>query len=54
MPPHPDVHRVVNATFTQNGAELTLRWQGAGITKGQVNGTEFTMNNEGMIFLYRK
>lgn len=54
VPPHPDVHRAVNATYTQNGAELTMRWQGAGMTTGQVNGNEFTMNNEGMIFAYRK
>jgi hypothetical protein len=54
IPPHPDIRREVNATCTQNGAELTMRWQGAGITKGQINGDTFTMNNEGMIFCYRK
>ena len=54
VPPHPDVHREVNATYTQDGAELTMRWQRAGMTKGQINGNEFTMNNEGMIFFYRK
>ncbi len=54
IPPHPDIRREVNATFTQNGAEFTMRWQGAGITKGQINGDTFTMNNEGMIFCYRK
>jgi hypothetical protein len=54
VPPHPDVHREVNATYTQNGAELTMRWQRAGMTKGRINGNEFTMNNEGMIFFYRK
>jgi len=54
VPPHPDVHRDVTATYTQNGAELTMRWKGAGMTKGTLNGNEFTMNNEGMIFFYRK
>ena len=54
VPPHPDVRREVNATYTQAGAELTMRWQRAGITTGQVKGNEFTMDNEGMIFVYRK
>ena len=54
VPPHPDVHRAVTATYTQQGAELTMRWERAGVTKGQVNGDQFTMNNEGMIFSYRK
>jgi hypothetical protein len=54
VPPYPDVHRDVKATYTRQGAELTMRWQRAGMTKGQVKGNEFTMNNEGMIFFYRK
>jgi hypothetical protein len=54
VPPHQDINREVKATYTQQGAELTMRWQGAGTTKGQINGDEFTMNNEGMIFSYRK
>ena len=54
VPPHPEVHREVKATYTQNGTELTMRWNGAGMTKGQIKGDTFTMNNEGMIFSYRK
>jgi hypothetical protein len=54
VPPNKEIHREVKATYTQNGAELTMRWQGAGTTKGQLHGTEFTMNNEGMLFAYRK
>jgi hypothetical protein len=54
VPPNPDIHREVKAIYTQNGAELAMRWEGAGTTKGQVNGNEFTMNNEGMVFSYRK
>jgi hypothetical protein len=54
VPPHQDINREVKATYTQQGAELTMRWQGAGMTKGQINGNTFTMNNEGMIFSYRK
>ena len=54
VPPHPDVNREVKATYTCQGSELTMRWQGAGTTKGQINGNQFIMNNEGMIFTYRK
>ncbi len=54
VPPQPDDRREVMATYTQTGTELTLRWQGAGTTKGQLHGREFTMNNEGIVFVYRK
>lgn len=49
-----DVHRVVDATYTMSGTDLKMRWKGAGTTTGSVNGGNFTMNNEGMIFAYRK
>jgi hypothetical protein len=49
-----DVHRVVDATYTASGTALTMRWKGAGMTTGSVDGNTFTMNNEGMIFAYRK
>jgi len=49
-----DVHRVVDATCTVSGTNLTMRWKGAGITEGTIEGSTFTMNNEGMIFVYRK
>jgi len=52
VPPHPDDNREVKATYTQEDSNLTLRWQGAGITTGHIQGNEFTMNNEGMIFVY--
>lgn len=54
VPPHPDIHREVNATYTQQGTELTMHWNGAGVTTGNIHGSEFTMNNEGMLFVYRK
>jgi len=54
VPLNPDVSRDVKATFTRQGAELTMHWQGAGVTKGNLDGDTFTMNNEGMIFSYRK
>jgi hypothetical protein len=44
----------VKATYTQEGAKLTMKWQGAGMTIGTVEGDTFTMNNEGMVLAYRK
>lgn len=54
VPAHGDMSREVTATYTRTGSELTMQWEGAGMTKGQLNGNQFTMNNEGMIFAYRK
>jgi hypothetical protein len=54
LPHQREINRVVAATYTVTGSELTMHWQGAGTTRGTVNGHEFTMNNEGMIFIYRK
>jgi hypothetical protein len=44
----------VKATYTREGPKLTMQWQGAGMTIGTVEGDTFTMNNEGMVFAYRK
>jgi hypothetical protein len=49
-----DVHRRVEVSYTQSGNELSLRWKGAGTTKGTLGDESFTMDNEGMIFGYRK
>jgi len=49
-----DVAREVKATYTREGSKLTMKWEGAGMTTGTVEGDTFTMNNEGMIFAYRK
>lgn len=46
--------REVNATYTQQGPNLIMEWEGAGTTEGTVEGDSFTMNNEGMIFVYKK
>ena len=37
----------VNATYTKEGSNLTMQWQGAGTTTGTVDGNTFTMENEG-------
>jgi hypothetical protein len=50
----PDTTREVKATYTRQGPELTMRWEGAGMTKGKIIGGQFTMTNEGMVFSYRK
>jgi hypothetical protein len=44
----------VKATYTREGPKLTMQWQGAGMTIGTVDGDTFTMNNEGMVFVYKK
>lgn len=46
--------REVNATYTKDGSKLTMQWKGAGRTVGTINGNTFTMENEGMLFVYRK
>ncbi len=44
----------VKATYTREGPKLTMKWQGAGMTIGTVEGDTFTMNNEGLVLAYRK
>ena len=44
----------VKATYTREGPKLKMQWQGAGTTLGTVEANTFTMNNEGMVFAYRK
>lgn len=51
---HDEMVREVKATYAQEGAKLTMQWEGAGTTTGEVADGTFTMNNEGMIFAYRK
>ena len=46
--------REVSATYTKEGGKLTLQWQGAGMTTGTIAGNTFTMDNEGILFVYRK
>ncbi len=46
--------REVKATYTREGSNLEMRWEGAGMTRGTVQGNTFTMNNEGMTFSYQK
>ena len=49
-----EVAREVAARYTRNGSRLTMQWEGAGITVGTIQGDTFTMDNEGMVFVYKK
>lgn len=46
--------RLVKASYTQDGSTLNMEWEGAGRTIGTVKDDTFEMNNEGMIFEYKK
>ena len=54
VPSHGEASREVKATYTRQGATLTMQWEGAGMTTGTVAGNQFTMDNEGMVFTYQK
>jgi len=49
-----EVTREVSATYTKDGSRLNMQLKDAGKTVGTIEGNTFTMNNEGMIFVYRK
>lgn len=46
--------REVKATYARQGSVLTMKWEGAGMTLGSVQGNTFTMTNEGMVLAYKK
>ncbi len=54
VPTRGNLSREVKATYTRQGAELTMQWEGAGVTMGKVNANTFTMTNEGTVFAYQK
>jgi hypothetical protein len=49
-----EVAREVSATYTKNGSTLNMKWKDAGTTVGTIQANNFTMNNEGMVFVYTK
>ena len=49
-----EMTREVTATYTKDGSKMTMQWEGAGTTVGTVEGNTFTMDNEGMVFVYKK
>ncbi|MGD0537787.1 MAG: hypothetical protein ABSC03_09095 [Verrucomicrobiota bacterium] len=44
----------VSATYTREGSKLNMQWKNAGTTTGNLEGNTFTMENEGMMFAYKK
>lgn len=54
LPTGAEAAREVKATYTRNGATLTMSWEGAGTNTGTLSGNGFTMENEGMLFSYRR
>jgi len=46
--------REVTATYAKDGTKLTMWWNGAGVTTGTIDGRQFTMDNHGMLFVYRR
>jgi hypothetical protein len=46
--------REMSALYTKKGSELIMQWKGAGKTVGTIDGNTITMDNEGMVFVYRK
>jgi hypothetical protein len=54
-PPSGDeITREVNASYTQTGSTLNMQWKGAGRTVGTIQDDRFTMDNEGIVFSYKK
>jgi len=54
VPSGADATREVSASYTRVGSKLTMTWTGAGTTTGTVEGNTFTMENEGVTFVFRK
>jgi hypothetical protein len=48
------MNREVPGTYTREGAKFTMHWKGAGVTTGTLDGSTFTMVNEGMPLVYSK
>lgn len=44
----------LDGTYTVEGSEFRLQWQGAGVTLGTLDGDRFSFNNEGMVFTFQK
>jgi hypothetical protein len=54
VPQRGKIVREFKATYTRDGTALTMKWEGAGVTTGTAEGDAFTMENEGILFEYRK
>jgi len=54
VPSRGDMSKEVKASYTRQGSQLTMQWEGAGTTMGSFTANTFTMTNEDMVFAYRK
>ena len=48
------VSRDFSGTYTRDGSRFRLQRKSAGGTTATLEGATFTMNNEGVLFAYRK
>ena len=49
-----EIAREATATYTKDGPMMNMKWKGAGKTVGTIESNTFTMNNQGMVFVYCK
>jgi hypothetical protein len=54
MPSGDVISRDFSGTYTREGSIFSLQWTGAGRTSATLEGSTLTMDNEGMLFSYRK
>jgi hypothetical protein len=54
LPSGEGANQEVGGSYTRDGSKLTIQWQGAGQTTGTIQGDTFTMDNEGVVFAYKK
>lgn len=47
-------HRDFKGTYSKQGEEYALQWEGAGWTPVKIEGPRLLMNNEGIVFIYWK
>ena len=46
--------RDFKGTYTREGSDFNLKWEGAGQTKITMDGSTLTMDNHGILFVYQK
>ena len=46
--------RDFSGTYTHDGSAFTFEWKGAGTTSAIMEGNTLTMDNEGVLYAYRK
>lgn len=54
VPSGEEMVREVDATWSRSGDVLTMQWEGAGTTTATVKEDALTMDNVGMILVYRR